>query len=96
MVTVLLRLYPNWREDAGCVTLLGFFYSGRHFIAFARRPPAAPPHDLVESVEIGPRFPVREEPRCLERRDLFGNRCSHKLIHAGSVLPAEPFHRLFK
>ena len=68
----------------------------RHLIAFTGRLPAAPPHDLIESGEIRPCFPVREKSRRLECRHFFRHCRSDKLIDAGLVFPAEPLHCLFE
>jgi len=66
------------------------------FIARPRRLPAASLHDTVESFEIRSPFPVRKEPGCFKRRDLFGDRGSHELVDAGSILTAQPLDRLLQ
>lgn len=67
-----------------------------HFIARPRRLPPAPLHDTVESLEIRPPLPVRKEPRRFKRGDFFGDGGSHELVDAGSILTAQPLHRLLE
>src|SRR5271157_1753834 len=59
-----------------------------YFIAFPGRLSAPPPHDLVESLEIRPRLPVREIFRSLKCRDLLCHRRGHELVDTRPVFPA--------
>ena len=56
----------------------------RQFIAGARWDSTLPPlHDFVEGLEVGPRFPCREETRRFERRELFP-------LQIRAILPTPP------
>ena len=72
-------------EQDGCAL------PGTKFITFAGWLSTVPLHDLVESLKIRPRSPVREEPSSLQSGNLLRHGGSKELVHARSFLPA---HRL--
>jgi hypothetical protein len=66
-----------------------------HFVARPRLP-AASLNDTVERFEIRPPFPIRKEPRCFKRGNLFSDGGSYELVDAGSILTAQPLYRLLQ